>query len=128
MDSAYPSFSAISDDKPMTDHKHPFEQFEQRRQQGNERVLDTHSLATKRFFGLDKQVYADGALDARTKELLGLVAAAVLRCNDCIDYHVQQCIEHGVSKPELDEAMMVAMIFSCIAYSILRLHTSVGFL
>ena len=94
----------------MTDHKHPFEQFEQRRQQGNERVLDTHSLATKRFFGLDKQVYADGALDARTKELLGLVASAVLRCNDCIDYHVQQCIEHGVSKSELDEAMMVAMM------------------
>ena len=84
----------------MTDHKHPFEQFEQRRQQGNERVLDTHSLATKRFFGLDKQVYADGALDARTKELLGLVASAVLRCNDCIDYHVQQCIEQGVGKEE----------------------------
>ncbi len=87
-----------------------FEAFRQRRKQGNDKVLDTKSLAIKRFFGLDKTVYGDGALTGKTKELLGLVASAVLRCNDCIDYHLEQCVEAGFSKDEIDEAMSVALM------------------
>lgn len=89
---------------------HDFEEFRQRREQGNERVLKTQSLAIKRFFGLDKTVYGAGALDTRTKELLGLVSSLVLRCNDCIDYHLQRCVEEGWRREELDEAMAVAMM------------------
>jgi AhpD family alkylhydroperoxidase len=89
---------------------HDFENFRARRKAGNARVLDTENLATKRFFALDKQVYGDGALPVKTKELLGLVASMVLRCNDCIDYHLERCIEEGVNKAELDEAMGVAMM------------------
>ena len=87
-----------------------FETFRQRRQLGNERVLDTQSLAIKRFFGLDKTVYGEGALDTKTKELLGLVTSMVLRCNDCIDYHLERCVEEGWQRKEIDEAMAVAMM------------------
>jgi len=90
--------------------KHPFEEFKARREAGNAKVLATDSLAIKRFFGLDKTVYADGALSSRNKELMGLVAAMVLRCNDCIDYHLEQCVEQGWSRVEIDEAMAVAMM------------------
>jgi AhpD family alkylhydroperoxidase len=72
--------------------------------------LDTDHLATKRFFALDKQVYGAGALPTGTKELLGLVASLVLRCNDCVDYHLERCVEEGFGKAELDEAMGVAMM------------------
>ena len=89
---------------------HPFEAFLERRENGNEKLLETQSLATKRFMALDKQVYADGALSVKNKELLGLVASAVLRCNDCIDYHLQRCLEEGTSKEEIDEAMAVALM------------------
>lgn len=99
-------------DIAMTDEATPdaFEAFRQRRERGNEHLLATESLALKRFMALDKQVYADGALDTRTKELLGLVASAVLRCNDCIDYHLQRCVEEGFGKDEIDEAMTVALM------------------
>ena len=83
---------------------HSFEEFRARREAGNARVLDTDNLAIKRFFALDKQVYADGALDVRTKELMGLVASLVLRCNDFIDYHLERCVEEGCGRDELDEA------------------------
>jgi len=89
---------------------HPFEQFRERRERGNTAVLNTDSLVIKRFFGLDKNTYGDGALPGQTKELLGLVASAVLRCNDCIDYHLEQCVAAGFNRAELDEAMAVAMI------------------
>jgi AhpD family alkylhydroperoxidase len=68
------------------------------------------SLVTKRFFSLDSQTYQDGALAAKTKELLGLVASAVLRCDDCIAYHVDQCVKAGVTDEELWEAFDVALI------------------
>ena len=87
-----------------------FEDFKARREAGNAALLDTDSLALKRFMALDKQVYADGALPVKTKELLGLVASAVLRCNDCIDYHLERCVEEGCDKAELDEALTVAMM------------------
>ncbi|GAB4190691.1 MAG: carboxymuconolactone decarboxylase family protein [Wenzhouxiangellaceae bacterium] len=87
-----------------------FAQFRARREHGNQRVLDTKSLAIKRFFGLDKTVYGEGALSTRSKELMGLVASMVLRCNDCIDYHLQRCVEEGWSRDEIDEAMSVALM------------------
>ena len=90
--------------------KETLDQFQLRREAGNEALLDTESLAIKRFMGLDKTVYAAGALDVKTKELLGLVASMVLRCNDCIDYHLQRCVEEGHGKAEIDEAMSVALM------------------
>lgn len=68
------------------------------------------TLVTKRFFRLDGQTYEPGALSAKTKELLGLVASAVLRCDDCIAYHIDQCVKVGVSDEELWEALDVALI------------------
>jgi AhpD family alkylhydroperoxidase len=85
--------------------------FNDYRDRMNKRILDekTH-LGIKRFFALDTAAYRDGALDGRTKELLGLVASMVLRCNDCIDYHLIQCTEAGFSDDELDDAMNVALV------------------
>lgn len=68
------------------------------------------TLVTKRFFRLDGQAYEDGTLPAKTKELLGLVASTVLRCDDCIAYHVDQCVKAGVTDEELWEALDVALI------------------
>lgn len=73
-------------------------------------VAQGGTLVTKRFFRLDGQTYESGALDGKTKELLGLVASAVLRCDDCIAYHVDQCVKAGCSDEELWEAMDVALI------------------
>ncbi len=85
--------------------------FEAYRTRMNARILDEKGhLGIKRFFNLDSAAYRDGALDGKTKELLGLVASAVLRCNDCIDYHLIQCAEAGWSDEELDEALNVALI------------------
>lgn len=81
------------------------------RERMNERILEEKEhLGMKRFFNLDTAAYRDGALDRRTKELLGLVASMVLRCNDCIDYHLQQCVELGFTDDELDDAMNVALV------------------
>jgi AhpD family alkylhydroperoxidase len=76
----------------------------------NKRALGTNHQGIKRFFNLDSAAYRDGALDGRTKELLGLVASAVLRCNDCIDYHLIQCVEAGWSDAELYDALNVALV------------------
>jgi AhpD family alkylhydroperoxidase len=64
----------------------------------------------RRFFALDTQTYQDGALDVKTKELLGLVASMVLRCDDCISYHVAQCKEAGASRAELFETFSVGLV------------------
>lgn len=77
----------------------------------NRRIVEEKDhLGIKRFFNLDTAAYREGALDRPTKELLGLVASMVLRCNDCIDYHLQQCVELGISDDELDDAMNVALV------------------
>jgi AhpD family alkylhydroperoxidase len=68
------------------------------------------TLLTKRFFNLDGKAYEDGALPGRTKELLGLAASMVLRCDDCVAYHVDQCVKAGVSDEELWEAFDVALV------------------
>jgi AhpD family alkylhydroperoxidase len=86
------------------------DEFEQYRNRMNARINKIDHLGIKRFFNLDTHAYADGALDAKTKELLGLVASMVLRCNDCIDYHILQCIEAGWGDEELYDAFNVALV------------------
>jgi AhpD family alkylhydroperoxidase len=86
------------------------EKFQKFRKEMNERILASGTTETKRFFALDTRVYEDGALPAKTKELLGLVASTVLRCNDCITYHVLQCAEQGVTRREFTEAFDVALV------------------
>lgn len=76
----------------------------------NKRVLSADNFGIKRFFALDTRAYEKGALDTKTKELLGLVASTVLRCNDCITYHVIRCVQEGVSDAEFFEALNVALI------------------
>jgi AhpD family alkylhydroperoxidase len=86
------------------------DEFENYRARMNERILSINHLGIKRFFNLDAGAYQDGALSARHKELLGLVASMVLRCNDCIDYHVLQCVDAGWKDEELYEAFNVALV------------------
>ncbi|MBL8968478.1 MAG: carboxymuconolactone decarboxylase family protein [Spirochaetaceae bacterium] len=76
----------------------------------NEKVLSIAGLEIKRFFSLDGQTYRAGALDAKTKELLGFVASLVLRCDDCILYHTIRCKEEGVTTSEFQEACSVGLI------------------
>jgi AhpD family alkylhydroperoxidase len=86
------------------------DEFRTYRRRMNERILGAGHLGIKRFFNLDTAAYKDGALPGNTKELLGLVASAVLRCDDCIDYHLIQCVEVGLADEELYEALNVALV------------------
>jgi AhpD family alkylhydroperoxidase len=86
------------------------EKFRKEREALNQKILARENINIKRFFGIDSAVYRDGALDAKTKELLGLVASTVLRCDDCITYHLIRCREEGVSDAEMDETMGVALV------------------
>jgi len=85
-------------------------EFESYRHQMNDRIAELDHLGIRRFFNLDTKAYEDGALSAKTKELLGLVASMVLRCNDCIDYHIMQCVDAGWSDEELHDAFNVGLI------------------
>ena len=80
------------------------------RQKMNDRILEIDHLGIKRFFNLDTAAYKDGALDSKTKELLGLAASAVLRCNDCIDYHLIQCVDAGCTDAELFDTLNVSLV------------------
>ena len=80
------------------------------RKRMNERILAEPNQVVRRFFALDTQTYQAGALDVKTKELLGLVASMVLRCDDCISYHVAQCKEAGVNRDEMFETFSVALV------------------
>ena len=80
------------------------------RQRMNERILAEDNQVVRRFFALDTQTYKPGVLDVKTKELLGLVASMVLRCDDCISYHVAQCKEAGVSREEFFETFSVGLV------------------
>ena len=84
--------------------------FDRYREAMNEKLLGSNHLGIKRFFALDTQAYEDGVLDKRTKEMLGLVASIVLRCDDCITYHIKQCVGVGVQRPELLEVFNVALV------------------
>lgn len=85
-------------------------EFRRFRENMNERILESGNLEIKRFFALDTRAYEDGALPVKTKELLGLVASMVLRCDDCITYHVVRCKEEGVTRPEFMEAFNVGLV------------------
>ncbi|HEY1138159.1 MAG TPA: carboxymuconolactone decarboxylase family protein [Xanthomonadaceae bacterium] len=80
------------------------------RKRMNERILAEPNQVVRRFFALDTQTYQAGALDVKTKELLGLVASMVLRCDDCISYHVAQCKEAGVTRDEMFETFSVGLV------------------
>lgn len=90
--------------------KNRLQQFREKRAIMNEKIFALDHLGVKRFFNLDSNTYRDGALDGKTKELLGLVASAVLRCNDCIDYHLEQCHKEGFTKEEMIDALNVALV------------------
>jgi len=85
-------------------------EFASYRKRMNERILAEPNQVVRRFFALDTQTYQAGALDVKTKELLGLVASMVLRCDDCISYHVAQCKDASVNRDEMFEAFSVALV------------------
>ena len=91
-------------------NKEELEEYRKYREKMNEKILGADHLGIKRFFNLDTQAYVDGALDSKTKELLGLVASMVLRCDDCISYHIVRCAEEKVSRAEMIEVFNVALV------------------
>jgi AhpD family alkylhydroperoxidase len=91
----------------MSDHLTRFREFRERM---NRRILDVGPLETKRFFALDTRAYEAGALDVPTKELLGLVSSLVLRCDDCVTYHLIRCKEEGLSDQQLREALHIGLV------------------
>ncbi len=84
-------------------------EFNEYRSLMNEKILAQDNKTLKRFFSLDHQAYADGALPVKTKELLGLVASMVLRCDDCIRYHLGTCYEIGVTTEEVYEVFSITL-------------------
>jgi AhpD family alkylhydroperoxidase len=86
------------------------DEFKKYRERMNSRILSGGNLGIKRFFALDNQAYERGVLDVKTKELLGLVASMVLRCDDCISYHVIRCVQESVSDEQFFEALNIALI------------------
>lgn len=85
-------------------------EFREHRQKMNDRILNSGFRDFNKFFALDNKAYIDGALNAKTKELLGLSSSMVLRCNDCILYHIDRAIEEGATEQELYETFNVALI------------------
>ena len=85
-------------------------EFNDYRSKMNEKLLADKNKIIKRIFNLDTNAYAAGALDVKTKELLGLVASAVLRCDDCVKYHLETCYNEGVTKEEVMEALGIATL------------------
>lgn len=80
------------------------------RQKMNARILNEDNKVVKRFFSVDTLTYQPGALDVKTKEMLGLVASMVLRCDDCISYHISKCKEAGVTRQEMFEIFSVGLV------------------
>jgi len=72
--------------------------FNEYRSKINKKILDSDNLALKRLFNIDSQTYKQGILDVKTKEMLGLVSSLVLRCDDCVKYHIEKCLEGGLSR------------------------------
>jgi AhpD family alkylhydroperoxidase len=99
----------------MLNSHHPkglteMDDFDKYRAEMNERLLGSNHLGIKRFFALDTQAYEQGALDKKTKELMGLTASIVLRCDDCITYHIKQCAGAGVTREQFLDAFNVALV------------------
>jgi len=86
------------------------DEFDRYRAAMNEKLTGSDHLGIKRFFALDTQAYEDGALDKRTKELMGLTASTVLRCDDCIAYHIKQCADIGITREQFLDAFNVALV------------------
>ena len=95
-------------------------QFRTYRAKMNKVILDSGSLFFKRFFNLDTRTYEEGALSAQTKEMLGLVSSLVLRCDDCVKYHIEKCYELGVTREQAFEVFAVANL---VGGSIVIPHT-----
>ena len=85
-------------------------EFNDYRSKMNEKLLADNNKVIKRIFNVDTNAYMEGALDVKTKELLGLVASAVLRCDDCIKYHLETAYKNGVTKEEMMESMGIATL------------------
>ena len=85
-------------------------QFEDYRTRMNEKITEADNLIIKRIFNLDTNAYAAGSLDKKTKELIGLTCSLVLRCDDCVKYHLGKCKELGFTSAEVNEAMGVATL------------------
>jgi AhpD family alkylhydroperoxidase len=90
--------------------KNSIDTFNDYRQKMNERILSSDNLVIKRLFNLDTNTYTEGALSSRVKEMIGLSASMVLRCDDCVKYHLQKCHELGVSKEEVFEVFAISNI------------------
>ena len=90
--------------------KNKVDEFNAYRERMNEKLLADNNKIIKRIFNLDTNAYMEGALDVKTKELLGLVASAVLRCDDCIAYHLQTVFELGATKEEVMETLSIATL------------------
>lgn len=86
------------------------DEWENERARLNDLVLGNANLNIKRFFALDHQAYESGALSSQVKEMLGLVASLVLRCDDCVTYHIIRCHEEGVTRDEMIEALNVGLV------------------
>ena len=85
-------------------------EFNEYRSKMNDKILADNNKIIKRIFNLDTNAYTDGALDVKTKELLGLVASAVLRCDDCVKYHLETCFKLGLTKEQVVEALSIATL------------------
>lgn len=86
------------------------EEFQKERERLNQIVMKYVGTNIKRFFSIDSQVYRQGALPVKTKELLGLVSSLVLRCDDCVKYHIIRCHEEGLKDDELDETLAIGLV------------------
>jgi len=92
----------------MADKK--IEKFKKERERLNQIVMKYGGTNIKRFYSIDSQVYREGTLSAKTKELLGLVASLVLRCDDCVNYHILRCRDEGVKDNEFEEALAIGLV------------------
>ncbi len=102
--------SKTDDTQEPHEHGNSLTEFRLFRERMNKEILGENNLVINRFFALDGRAYESGALDVKTKELLGLVASLVLRCDDCVTYHLVRCAEEGVSRDALFETLSIGLI------------------
>lgn len=98
---------SLKDNKKMPNKVQKFNEY---RQKMNDKILSGDNKVIKRIFNLDTNTFQGGHLPAKTKELLGLVASAVLRCDDCVQYHLESAMKNGVTKAEMMETMSIATL------------------
>lgn len=88
----------------------PVEEFNAYRSKMNGKLIADNNKIIKRIFNLDTNAYSAGVLEVKTKELLGLIASTVIRCDDCVKYHLQSCYNHGATKEKVMEALSIATL------------------